>query len=102
MFASPSQGLKLTLPIAFAPVPPGFPALFGPVLLPHQSIEVVTCRPDWLFCTPTVSPAKLSLSAVRVEESLEPQPTRIPVVEPLIVLAVMLTEPAFSTETPTL
>ena len=37
MFASPSQGLKLTLPIAFEPVPPGLPALVGPVLLPHQS-----------------------------------------------------------------
>src|SRR5271157_41029 len=102
MFVSPSQGLKLTLPITFAPVPLGLLVLVGPVLLPHQSIVAVSGPLDWLLCTPTVSPAKLSFVAVRVEVSLEPEPTRMPVVEPLIVLAVIVTAPPFSTETPTL
>src|SRR5271157_3458332 len=102
MFVSPSQGLKLTLPITFAPVPPGLLGLVGPVLLPHQSMVAVSGPLDWLLCTPTVSPAKLSFVAVSVEVSLEPEPTRIPVVELPIVLAVIVAEPACSTETPTL
>ena len=80
MFASPSQGLKLTLPIDGRAGAAGLAELVGPVLLPHQSSVALSGPPVWLFCTPTVSPAKLSLLAVRVEVSLEPEPTRMPVV----------------------
>ena len=34
--ASPSQGLKSTLPATMPPVPPGLEAMVGPLALPHQ------------------------------------------------------------------
>ncbi len=101
MLASPSQGLKLTLPVALAPVPLGLPALVGPLVLPHQSRVAFNGPPVWLFCTPVVLLAKLSFVAVTVQVSLAPEPTRMPVVSLVSVLSVIVALALFSTETPT-
>ena len=101
MLESPSQGLKSTLPVIFAPVPPGLREFAGPELLPHQFIVAVSWPVAWLFWMPVVSPEKLSLVAVRFEVSFALEPTTMPVVAP-IVLSVIVAEPSFSTEAPTL
>src|SRR5580658_8509161 len=98
MLASPSQGLKLTLPTAAAPLPPGLPGLVGPLVLPHQSSVAFNDPLVWLFCTPVVSLAKLSFVAVTVQVSLGPEPTRTPVVSLVSVLSVIVAVPLFSTE----
>src|SRR5262245_51014303 len=97
---SPSQGLNVTLPTAFAPVPAGFVALVGPVTLPHQLSVALTDPADWLFCTPVVLPAKLSLVAVRVAMSEGPDPTAMPVVLPVTLLSVIVAAPPAVTAMP--
>ena len=96
MFASPSQGLKLTLPTTAEPVPPGLPELAGPVLLPHQLSVALSDPLVWRLSTPTVSPDRLSSLAVRVLVSLAPEPATMPEPSPVIVLSVTVAALAFS------